>query len=1088
MDWKKNLLVLIWFVSLWVSSFAQFDPLHPPNTFQSDDNPHYWKNDPPYDGYWQQDVHYKINAKIDEKTHIIHGQEELTYWNNSPDTLTKVYFHLYQNAFQPGSYYSNLWKNNKRPLRFGPYEKKGWGTEVDSLRVNGRQVKTTLDNTVLKVQLPEPLYPGDSIQFNMDFRTYFDDEGIMRRRMNMFSVYSLDTFGKERQVRRFKHYNGVHWYPRIAVYDRKFGWTTDQHLDKEFYGDFGTFDVSLTFASNYVVGATGYLQNRSEVMPNELRQKLDISNFLGKDNSIPVPAVVEYKPNETKTWKYHAENVHDFAFTADPTYRMDSAKWNGIKSLALVQQTNVSGWDNAAEYTKKLIKKYHNQLGAYEYPKMIVADARDGMEYPMLTLDSREDPGYRDLLAHEVVHNWFFGMLGNNETYRAAMDEGFTQFSSTWALEQIEGEYMPRKKIDNAYKKMFRDSLRVKDSEIYYGYMLTSILGRDHKLNTHSSDFNGALRHGGGYGSVYYKFGAMLYNLQYVLGDSLYWEAMRHYVEQWKMGHPYFEDFRNSIIRYTDVDLNWFFDQWLETTKKIDYAVKSVKKGDKEDQYIITFERKGEMQMPIDFTVTDQNGKKHKFHIPNTWFVKNTDAKVLPKWYGWGERLQETYEAKVTIPGGIKEVRIDPTNRLADINMLNNSKRCPIDFKFDSKVGNEPDWREYQLRWRPDVWYNSYDGVKAGLHLNGDYMNEIHNFHITAWYNTGVVQGGVSQDEFGEQSDDFDLFSFNFHYKTALDEFSENSDILIKGRMLDGLYSGSIGFDKKLNQNFDLDDDKLYVRLKSMYRPEEADRNYLLYPNEWGIDRFNNHMTVGYRHNYQYIRGYGKLDFKLRSNALFSDYDYSFASFKAKNVTRWGQMKIKTRLYGRWGTGQRIPSESALYLAGASPEKLMNNKYTRSKGIFPTSWAGYGSNTNHFHHGGGLNLRGYSGYLVVQSDEEGGPFFVYQGRSGSAANVELEFDDYININSGLLSPFHLDAYLFGDIGTISYTQSDGDVQLSNFRADAGLGTALTIKDWGPWEEVEPLTIRFDVPLFVNRPPATEDFVGFRWVLGVKRAF
>ena len=184
-------------------------------------------------------MYYEIKANIDETTDIVDGKEQLTYWNNSPDELKFVYFHLYQNAFQPGSYLDNLQMANNVKASYGKYEKDKKGTDISSITVNGKTCKTELDNTIIKVFLNEPLKPNSSIQFGIDFKTYFD-YGSTRRRMKAFNA-----FGN-------KHYDGVHWYPRISVYDSKFGWDTQQHLGKEFYGDYGCYDVELTFADNFV--------------------------------------------------------------------------------------------------------------------------------------------------------------------------------------------------------------------------------------------------------------------------------------------------------------------------------------------------------------------------------------------------------------------------------------------------------------------------------------------------------------------------------------------------------------------------------------------------------------------------------------------------------------------------------------------------------------------------------------------------------------------------------------------------------------------------------------------------------------------
>lgn len=1084
-----------------------FDPLHPPDTYRNADNPQYWKNRKPYEGYWQQDVHYSIKADLDEKTDIISGKEQLTYWNNSPDDLTVAYFHLYQNAFQPGSYLDKLQKSNNYEAGYGKYESQKKGTEVLKIQVNGTDLKTELDNTILKVFLPQPLKSGASITFDIEFKTYFDASSEVRRRMKIFNSGSMDT----------KHYDGVLWYPRITVYDRKFGWCKDQHLGREFYGDYGAFDVELTLASNFVLDATGFLLNREEVLPAELRQKLDIKNFKDKPWGEKASIIIPYDSAQRKTWKFHAENVHDFAFTADPTYRIGEAEClpagqagNGIQCIALAQETHAGGWQNAAEYTARIIQTFSEDIGMYVYNKMIVADARDGMEYPMLTLDGGSDPEYRGLFVHEVGHNWFYGQVGNNETYRAALDEGFTQFLTVWGLEKLEGDTLPEDKTaEKGYKGMFRKPAMTRERSGYRWYISDAIKSKDSPLNTHSDMFGGALAHGGGYRHVYYKTATMLYNLQYVLGEELFIKAMQHYFNQWKICHPYFEDFRNSIINYTGADLNWFFDQWMETTKRIDYAVTCIKK-DKEtgkrtgdaivndstssqkdsisnkNNYIVTFKRKDGMQMPLDFQVIAKNGNKYTYHIPNDWFVKKTEATVLPRWIGW-DKLQTTYEAKVNIPSGIREVIIDTSGRLADVNKLDNRSKCPSTIEFDSRVWNYPSQDHYEMYTRPDIWYNGFDGLKAGFHLHGSYMDYLHTFNANFWFNGGV---GQQENLFSESSkDEFDRISFRVNYKTPLDKFIPGSSVFGTAKYLDGLQGFKVGFDKKSNS----EESRVYAYFKSMYRANIAALNYLLFPAEWNHSKYNNTLNVGLDHHYDYPRGTGDLNLNMQSSALYSDYDYSDISLGVVNNNYLGRFNVRTRLFTQYGLGKNWAPESQLYFAGANPEELMDDKFTRSVGFFPSDWLGYGASVNHFHMGGGLNMRGYSGYLIPQEivrDGKGDVQLVYKGTSGAAFNTEIEFNRLIPFNPRFLrNAFKVKTYLFGDAGVINYSTYYENLRFSDLRIDAGVGTTLTIQKWGPLEMINPLTIRFDMPFFLNRIPATEkDYLAFRWVLAVGRAF
>lgn len=1058
----------------------------PSDNYRTSGNPYYWKNRPPFSGYWQQDVHYNIRASIDETTDIITGEETLTYVNNSPDTLYFVYFHLYQNAFQPGSYLDNLEHNNGLNVKYGKYESARLGCVIDEIKVDTLLLKTHLDNTVIKVFLDHPLLPNASKQFSIKFRTFYDS-GSVRRRMKKYKV-----FGQT-------HYNGCQWYPKLCVYDRKSGWNTDQHLNREFYGDFGTFDVALTFASNYVLEATGVLQNEEEVLPDTLKKKLDIYNFKDKKWGEKPSIITPYVRGETKTWKYHAENVHDFAFTADPSYRIHDTiiypgrkNGEGVRCVAIVQEDHAAGWQNAAEFLSKIIHAFSRDFGVFEYPKMVVADAQDGMEYPMLTLDGGRDKEYRGLLVHEVGHNWFYGMLGNNETYRAMMDEGFTQFLTAWGMEAIDGDTVPYDLGKNKYYNHFFEPVNVRDSKVFYGYLSDAIRYNDEQLNTHSDAFNGALGQGGGYRHVYYKTATMLYNLQYVLGDSLFSAAMKNYVAQWKFCHPYPEDFRNSIIHFTHADLNWFFDEWMETTKNIDYKIACIKKTGLKDQYKIKLRRKGRMQMPIDFRVVSKNDSAYDYYIPNTWFEKklNDSATLLPKWYGW-DKLEPTYTATVNIPGGIKNVIIDPSERLADINMLDNRKKGRVEFRFDSHIYPYPSWKKYRLYMRPDIWWNAYDGVKLGVHLEGNYMYVKHNFSLTVWFNSHLLQGRERYyfDKATRQKAGW--FSYNFSYSTALDHLFRKSIFYFQSRWLDGCEMYKIGITKQLPQNFSLD-----FHLKAFTRNKEDWRNYLLYPSEWdavwtGDKKFNTSLNLSLSYQYNRPHAQGNFTAHLRSSALFSSFNYHYFEFTQVNHSSAWKFDFHTRFYGRIGTGNNLASESALYFAGGNPEEMMDSKYYRAVGFVPQSWAlRYRDDINPLHFGGGLNMRGYSGYLLAEKDKYGQVVPAYKGPSGAAVNFEMDFNRIVPVkNQWLRQHFTLNTYLFGEAGVITYMNSANKQQFSNIRFDAGAGAALTIKKWGPLQNIKPLTLRFDVPFFISHVPYVDQkHLKFRWVVGISRAF
>ncbi len=1074
-----GLITLCLLAAQWSPASAQrSNTVAQPESYSSAENPEYWKNRPPYPGYWQQDVHYLIKARVDDEKDLLEGSLTLTYQNNSPDTLRHVFFHLYQEAYTPGSYAEQSSGASRRSAQkdVGPYA----GTRIKSLRVEGKEAKTEQDNTILKVWLDRPLAPGEARELQIDFTTHWAMG--LQRRMKLFNAWGS------------KHYDGVHWYPRISVYDRKFGWDTQQHLGNEFYGDFGTFNVELDFPENYVVDATGVLQNQSEVMPAALRAKLDIANFKDKPWNEAPSTIIPAGTGVRKVWKYQATNVHDFAFTADPTYRIGEAEWNGVKCIALAQEPHASGWQNAAAYTARIIEVFSTDFGMYAYPKMIVADARDGMEYPMLTLDGGRDPDYRSLFVHEIAHNWFFGMLGNNETYRAFMDEGFTQFLNAWGLERIDGDTLVEDVPRTRYERKHRTPRLAREDEVYRGYMRDAVRDEIPPINVQSDEFAHVEGRGMGLGHVYYKTGVMLYNLQYVLGDSLFLSAMQNYVSQWRMCHPYPEDMRQSFIDHTKVDLNWFFDQWLETDKRVDYAIKRVSGRNKNAGQTIIVQRKGSLHMPLDIRVTAKNGEIHDLYIPNTWFEKNTTAKVLPRWIGDGD-LQRKYTVRVDIPSGIEEVTIDPTDRLADHNALNDHLTIPVSVTFDHHIANPPDRLNYEAFVRPDVWWNGYDGAKVGVHVNGNYLRYKHKLHLTTWLNTGMGQylpptnPALQLDSIPGNTDTaFDPISFNFRYENSTEKVLKGSSVFAHARMLDGLQRYGAGWGWVLpNERTSVQAEVLYFQ-----RSDSNSLTYLLYPEQWELEQLNGAVDLSLRHRYYHSNGTGDLLLETRNSSVGSGAAYSQVRLTAVNINELGSLQLRTRGFGQFGSGA-TPRESALYLAGASPEEMMENKYVRSIGFVPYEWLGYGGNVNHFQHGGGLGLRGYAGYLAPEELSNGDLVFTHYGNTGLAASAELDLDGLVNFRPRKLARYlHLDVYLFGDLGMMGYRRPTNDgtqLELAAPRADAGAGVALTVKRFGPLVNIKPFTIRFDMPLLLSSIPATEtEHFAFRYVIGIGRSF
>jgi aminopeptidase N len=388
------------------------------------------------------------------------------------------------------------------------------------------------------------------------------------------------------------------------------------------------------------------------------------------------------------------------------------------------------------------------------------------------------------------------------------------------------------------------------------------------------------------------------------------------------------------------------------------------------------------------------------------------------------------------------------------------------------------------MKARPSLWYNGYDGLKIGAHLNGGYMNTKHVFDITAWFSSGLGQAYLDSSD---KINNYNTVSFLLNYRTSTAKFIKKSNVYMTLKSLDGLESGLIGFEKKSNN----DKNRIYIQYKAMVRDMPNDLVYLINRKEWQIQKMNSYLNAGIEHNYNYHRGSGFMNLNMRASALTRDYDYSNLQYTAINKNDLGKININTRVFAQLGFGTKLADESMLFAAGANPEELMENKYTRSMGFIPPEWGEYGAMTNHFTSGGGLNLRGYSGYVLTAIDDNGFIVSNYKGTTGASASAEIEFGElfgFMNIKR-LNNTIKINPYLFGDAGTINTNLPTKATVMSDVIADAGVGVAVSIQKWGPLYGLKPLTIRFDMPLFINRLPfAEKDYFQFRWMVGINRAF
>jgi len=805
-------------------------------------------------------------------------------------------------------------------------------------------------------------------------------------------------------------------------------------------------------------------------------QKLRIENFKNKPFGERPSVVISHKNGKTKTWHYHAVNVHDFAWTADPSYRIGEVILkNGVKVYALAREWKASKWQDAAQFAADVIRIYSRDIGPFGYHKMIVADADDGMEYPMITMDGGTSPGYYGLFAHEEGHNWFYGMIGNNETYRALLDEGFTQFLTSWSMERLLGRAQDHKTKKFPYKGTSHDRYRN-----FRAYLNVARMGYDAPITTHSDYFENSVGYNS-YRLVYYKTFTMLYNLQYVLGDELFLKALQTYFARWKFCHPYVQDFRDVVIQVAHRDLNWFFDEWLNNTWSLDYAVRGIRNVKKGNGYEaqIKLRRKGQMIMPIDLQVTFADGSKKIVQIPvDAWAKSCRNGAVFPKWYGIGE-LNRTYVAKISTPQKVKAAQIDPSGRLADWYQLDNQSGLLPKIKLARPFKRiEPPLDAYLISPKPAIWFNNVDGLRLGAGFHGSYLESYnvlgdHTVDFSAYYSLKSPKIPVG---------------YQFSLKEPLRKIGKLAYFQIESEADAGLAYNGVSFSQTWNKYTGLfRSNRLILKLDAF---NLYDHNYLWNSDFWQGKRlsrlrirFERSCQFPHLQNYwsvqltsNYVDTYDELSFQYVIQAHeFSKIQFTWSP--SVNFSR--DFGLKLRGTAGYGFGGAIPTQSQFYLTSASPADWIRNPFYRGKGTLPPAWEEDGN----IRPIGGGNLRGYQSRLL-----KGGYILFPEsipltGNRLLAANAELHFPCLLSkiirkLPGARNFPLQVERYLFFDAGVAGWAEKDAEWNLNHtVLEDAGVGFVARRGKWA---------FQLDLPLWLSHPEAGENSVKFRWVLSASK--
>ena len=580
--------------------------------------------------YWQQSVDYKINVDIDVKTFKYNGDQILIYSNNSPDTLNKVFYHLYFNAFQPGSEMAarivyGKDKNKRFKIDFNtiPPEEEGW-LKVSNIKQDGKLLSTEFSETILEVKLNKPLLPGHSTTISLDF------EGQVPKMIRRAGRDSKEGVALSM----------AQWYPKIAEYDYD-GWNAEPYIGREFHGVWGNFDVTINIDKKYVVAASGYLEN-------------------SKDYGRGYSKSMKSKSKKGKTsWRFIAPMVHDFTWAADPDFIHDIYPGPNDVELHFFYKNNpeiIDNWKKLQPKTADLMRFFNNTIGPYPYKKYSVVQGGDGgMEYAMLTLitGNRKFGSLVGVTAHELAHSWFQHVLATNEMKHEWMDEGFTSYISKLAVDKIleENNLFP---LVGSYKSYFKLAL--------------SGFEQPQATNANRYDYNMA------YESTAYSKGAVfLAQLGYIIGQHNLSKTLKEYYKKFKFTHPTPNDFRRIAEQVSGIQLKWYITDWTQTINQIDYGIKNLE--EKNSKTIVTIERIGSMPMPLDVLVNYNDGSYDVFYIP---IALMRGEKENPYNFSWKIRKDwawsfPEYTFQIDRPlEDISFIVIDPTGYMADVNRNNN--------------------------------------------------------------------------------------------------------------------------------------------------------------------------------------------------------------------------------------------------------------------------------------------------------------------------------------------------------------------------------------------------------------------------------
>lgn len=598
---------------------------------------------------WQQRISYLMNIDMDVSKHQYQGAQKVVYSNNSPDTLYQVFWHLYFNAFKPGSMMDVRSRNIADPdRRVGSRiaalkpEEQGF-IKVKTLKMNGKDQVFETNETILEVNLSQPILPYSTATFEMNWDAQVPKQIRRSGRDNAEGI----------------SYSMAQWYPKMCEYDYQ-GWHSNPYVGREFYGVWGDFDVRISIDEKFVVAAGGYLQNPLEV---------------GSGYENPGDKVEKKVRDGKMQWHFIAPNVHDFVWAADPDYLHDKIKADDGTIMHFFYQKRdekdkerglvyEKAWKKLPSVMNRARTFMNTNFGKYPYQEYYFIQGGDGgMEYPMATLITGKSD-LDDLIGvsvHEQLHTWYQMLLGSNESLYAWMDEGFTSWAETLTLEQLAKEGLMEER--EVSKNPFKDD--------YRGYRKLHLSGKAEPMSTHADHY----QTNRAYSTNAYVKGAVMANqLGYIVGNEVLMRGMRRYFETWKFKHPNPNDFIRILEKESGLELDWYKEEWVNTLNIIDYGIVGVNEN-ASDTCTVVIQKSGLMAMPVEVMLTLKDGSQHLYYAPleSMRGLKPAETSVprtvLPD-HRWVDNLI-FFDAPFP-KAQIRKIEIDPTQRLADMDMADN--------------------------------------------------------------------------------------------------------------------------------------------------------------------------------------------------------------------------------------------------------------------------------------------------------------------------------------------------------------------------------------------------------------------------------